>query len=131
MFRKVSELLINVFSTESLITHELLRYVIRLSRVKGHILSEVIYVLEAWHDMIIYLGVFDVTNLLSCYIYDMKLTPEVLQPFRLNCCCRRLEKFNCHISFVALTLLIWIIMRLIKISTILRGSVPEQVQAYD
>jgi len=71
MFRKVSELLINVFSTESLITHELLRYVIRLSRVKGHILSEVIYFLEAWHDMIIYLGVFDVTNLLSCYIYDM------------------------------------------------------------
>jgi len=47
MFRKVSELLINVFSTESLITHELLRYVIRLSRVKGHILSLVIYFLEA------------------------------------------------------------------------------------
>jgi len=70
MFRKVSEL-INVFSTESLITHELLRYVIRLSRVKGHILSEVIYFLEAWHNMIIYLGVFDVTNLLSCYIYDI------------------------------------------------------------
>ena len=29
MFRKVSELLINVFSAESLITHELLSYVIK------------------------------------------------------------------------------------------------------
>jgi len=57
-----------------------------------------------------------------------RLTTEVLHPFRLYCCCRLLEKFNCYISFVAL---IGIIIWPIKISTICRNSVPEQVKAYD